>query len=270
MKTKLGMPTLIELPDIMKTVDLCKELGLSFIELNMNMPEFCPEKLTPELVKKLSKNKDIGFTLHLPEEIDLASFHPAIRQGNMERCCEAIIWASEAGINLVNMHINSGIYFTLPDQRIWIYDKYKQKFLDNVMSGFDKILRLAKSRGVTVCVENSSNFHYPFILEAVEKLVLMGEVCFTWDTGHDAKTGFKEKGLLTKYKNRIRHMHLHDYKNGVDHQPLFSGEIDIRQMLSFATNNGIRVVIEVKTIGSLKESLTLLNDANALLHISQH
>ncbi len=52
---KIGMPTLIEVPDIIRTVELCKELGLSFIELNMNMPEFCPEKLDYALVKKLSK-----------------------------------------------------------------------------------------------------------------------------------------------------------------------------------------------------------------------
>lgn len=54
-------------------------LGLSFIELNMNMPDFCPEKIASELVKKLSIKEDIEFTLHLPEEIDLASFHPVIR-----------------------------------------------------------------------------------------------------------------------------------------------------------------------------------------------
>lgn len=52
---KIGMPTLIEVPDFIQTVELCKELGLSFIELNMNMPEFCPERLTSELVKKSIK-----------------------------------------------------------------------------------------------------------------------------------------------------------------------------------------------------------------------
>ena len=51
MQMKIGMPTLIEVPDIIRTVELCKELGLSFIELNMNMPEFCPEKLDYALVK---------------------------------------------------------------------------------------------------------------------------------------------------------------------------------------------------------------------------
>jgi len=31
----IGMPTLIEWPDIKKTINLCEELGLSFIELNI-------------------------------------------------------------------------------------------------------------------------------------------------------------------------------------------------------------------------------------------
>ena len=51
---KIGMPTLIEVPDLFRQLN-CKELGLSFIELNMNMPEFCPERLTSELVKKYQK-----------------------------------------------------------------------------------------------------------------------------------------------------------------------------------------------------------------------
>ena len=255
---KIGMPTLIEVPDIIQTVELCKELGLSFIELNMNMPEFCPEKLTSELVKKLSKSENIEFTLHLPEEIDLASFHPSIRKGNIERCCEAITWAYEAGINLVNMHINLGIYFTLPNRRVSIYEKYKGIILENIMTSFGKLLKVANNVGVTLCIENSGNFHLPFIIGVIDKLSLFEEVFFTWDIGHDAKTGFKEKEILLRYKNRIRHMHLHDYKDGVDHQPLFSGEIDIKRMLLFAKKHNIKVVIEVKTVDSLKESIKLL------------
>jgi len=53
-------------------------------------------------------------------------------------------------------------------------------------------------------------------------------------------------------------MHLHDYKDGVDHQPLFSGEIDIAGMLVFGERHDIKVVIEVKTVDSLRESIKLL------------
>lgn len=140
------MPILIEVPDMIQTVKLCEELGLSFIELNMNIPEFCHETLSSELVRNLSARESIEFTLHLPEEIDLASFHPAIRQAHMARCLEAIRWAHEAGICLINMHIHSGIYFTLSKRKIWIYDKYQRQFLDNVTSALDILLKAAKTR----------------------------------------------------------------------------------------------------------------------------
>ncbi len=37
---KLGMPTLIELNTLEDNAKLCKELGLDFIEINMNLPQF--------------------------------------------------------------------------------------------------------------------------------------------------------------------------------------------------------------------------------------
>lgn len=255
---KIGMPSLIELPDINKTINLCEELGLSFIELNMNMPDFCPENLSPSLVRKISEDKNIEFTLHLPEEIDLASFHPSIRQGNLERCCEAITWAFEAGISLVNLHINSGIYFTLPSQKVWIYEKYKEQFLQNLVTSFNKLLKTVENLKVKICIENSNNFHYPFITGAIEKLANMDGLFFTWDTGHDGTSGFREKDILLKYENKISHMHLHDYNGKSDHQVLFSGEINIKEMLLFAENHNLRVVVEVKTVDSLRKSIELL------------
>jgi hypothetical protein len=33
-----GMPTLIELYGLEETMELCLELGLDFVELNMNLP----------------------------------------------------------------------------------------------------------------------------------------------------------------------------------------------------------------------------------------
>lgn len=34
----IGMPTLIELPEIEDCAALCSKLGLQFVELNMNLP----------------------------------------------------------------------------------------------------------------------------------------------------------------------------------------------------------------------------------------
>ena len=37
---QFGMPTLIENDTLQKNIDLCSRLGLRFIELNMNFPEY--------------------------------------------------------------------------------------------------------------------------------------------------------------------------------------------------------------------------------------
>ncbi len=49
---KLGMPTLIELNTLEDNAKLCKELGLDFIEINMNLPQFQASTLSAEHLNK--------------------------------------------------------------------------------------------------------------------------------------------------------------------------------------------------------------------------
>ena len=50
---QFGMPTLIENRTLQDNIDLCKNLGLQFIELNMNFPEYQVDKL--EYIEALVK-----------------------------------------------------------------------------------------------------------------------------------------------------------------------------------------------------------------------
>ncbi len=61
-----GMPTLIENKNLEETVMLCKELGLQFIELNMNFPMYqvpCLEET--DYLNELARKNGIYFTIHL-------------------------------------------------------------------------------------------------------------------------------------------------------------------------------------------------------------
>lgn len=60
------MPTLIELSSLEETIKLCKELQLSFIELNMNLPQYQIEQLenTDKFLRLLEENKNF-FTIYL-------------------------------------------------------------------------------------------------------------------------------------------------------------------------------------------------------------
>ncbi|MDP5273861.1 sugar phosphate isomerase/epimerase family protein [Chengkuizengella axinellae] len=256
---KYGMPTLIELKSLEGNIKLCKKLGLNFIELNMNLPFCIPENLHPKYLKQLKKKYEIDFTIHLPEELDLTSFQPSIREGHLKRCLEIIKWAHISEIKILNMHLNKGIYFTLPNTKKWINEEYESQFLHLLTESFSQLYNDANSMGVIVCIENTCNFQLPFIQKALKQLAISDPFALTWDTGHDAKTDYNEKPVLMQFKDQIKHMHLHDYNGVSDHQTLYSGSIPIDERLDFAKENGLSVVIEVKTVQSLVESVKRLN-----------
>ncbi|OPY34083.1 MAG: Xylose isomerase-like TIM barrel [Methanomassiliicoccales archaeon PtaU1.Bin124] len=258
MKGLLGMPALIEFSTVEENVLLCQELGLDFVELNMNMPYCFPENLEPRDLRMMAKDMDVVFSMHMPDDLDLGSMHEQIRKGTLDRAIEVVDWAVQADIGLLNFHINPGIYFTLPNYKVWIFDKYYESFEKNIIQAFGLLLDRARAGGVQICVENVCNFDLPFIQRVLVPLTKLPGMGLTWDVGHDAKTGFKERETLMKHEANLRHMHLHDHDGRSDHQVLFTGHLDILGLYYFAKNHDMSIVVETKTIDSLIRSISEL------------
>ncbi|WP_132995033.1 sugar phosphate isomerase/epimerase family protein [Sporanaerobacter acetigenes] len=256
MTIKFGMPTLIEKRSILDNVFLCKELGLDFIEFNMNLPYCMPDSNTSYELLKIRKEYDIEFTLHFPEDIDFGCFYEEIRQANIRLFKNIAKWGAEFGVKKINIHLNPGIYFTLPDEKIFVYEKNSKLFMENLTDSLSQIVQIAKSLGILVCIENMQI--KGFVEETFKKLTSVPDVYFTWDVGHDAMWGYKMEKIYTKYPHKVKHMHLHDYNGKSDHQPLFTGEIPLEERLKFAYENNLTVVIETKTESVLKQSVELL------------
>jgi sugar phosphate isomerase/epimerase len=256
----LGMPTLIEMPDIGPTIALCQRLGLDFIELNMNMPEFCPESLPAQRLRRISEETGIGFSVHMPDDTDLGSFHDPIREGHVQRFGETARWAAEAGAKLINLHMSPGIFFTLPDRKVWIYERYYEKFIGNLLEAYGKIIDYARDYDLLVCTENVINFNLPFIARAIDDLCRLDHFHLTWDIGHDARTGYQEREVLMRHQDRVRHMHIHDYNGISDHQVPFTGTVDIMAALDFARAHKATVLVETKTEASVIESVRRIRE----------
>jgi sugar phosphate isomerase/epimerase len=257
----LGMPTMAELPDLAANVDLARGLGLGLIELNMNLPQYGPHELSPERVVQAAEDSGLEFTLHLPEEIDLASFQPEIRRGNLACCLAAIRWCAQARIRLVNLHLAAGTYFTLPDRRLWLYEEHPSAFLVNLGASFETLMATAREHGVAVCLENAGHFHREFMQRAVEHLLLAHPgLQLTWDVGHDAATGFCERPLFENHRDRIGHFHLHDGDGRESHRVLLTGAVDVAGTLDLARTLDVAAVIEVKTPAGLTESVRRLDE----------
>ena len=98
MSLQFGMPTLIENRTLQENIDLCKSLGLKFIELNMNFPEYQLEgfEKTDELIETADK-AGIYYTIHLDENLNIADFNKLVSDAYLDTvpriywCCVTLM-----------------------------------------------------------------------------------------------------------------------------------------------------------------------------------
>jgi len=217
------------------------------------------DSATKEL-NELRDKYNVGFSVHFPEEIDFGTFYYSVRKGNLELFEEVCKYSRDIGVDIINLHLNSGIYFSLPEEKFWIYGKYKEEYINNLMDSYNIISKIAKTYEIKVCIENT--IILDFIEEIMIKLTNLENIYFTWDIGHDAKDEYKAKEMYLKNIEKIAHVHIHDYNGKKDHQILFDGILDIDKIINFSKKRKISNVIEVKTIEALRESIKRLKDKN--------
>jgi len=258
----LGMPTLLELPDLAANVELCRRLGLAFVELNLNCPQFLPDALSPDAAADLSRKAGVELSVHLPDDLDLASFQRDFRAGHAAFAAAAVEWAHRASARRVTMHLSPGTYFTLPEGKVWLYRKHRDLWLENLEESVGRIAELPAATGCKLLIENTGRFHEDFAAEGTERLLARFAplVGLTWDVGHDVATGRRDAAFLTRHAGRVAEMHLHDWDGRSAHLPLFTGQADIEGSLAFARELGIPVVIETKTAEAVEASVRALRE----------
>ena len=256
---RYGMPTLIELNSLEDNMRLCKNLGLDFVELNMNVPLYQTETLTPKEVKALKAEYGVDLTMHLPENFYFADFNGYMRQAAYSVFEESAQLAKASDIKVINMHMHTGTFFKMPDEKIYLQGAYKETYLNHVRAFKAKIEDSLQGTSIKVCIENACDFHYDFIQEAIKILLESDHVYLTWDTGHNVKGKYKDQVLLFEHAQSIKHVHLHDCAFGSDHLPLGTGELCIDTVMSKLTDTCESVVLESKTIEGVRRSVIHLD-----------
>ncbi|MBO7631223.1 MAG: sugar phosphate isomerase/epimerase, partial [Lachnospiraceae bacterium] len=134
-----GMPTLIENKSLDEDVKLCERLGLSFVELNMNFPEYRIDRLeNTERFRAAAEKAGIFYSIHMEECFDIADFNPLVAEAYLETMRRVIRVAKKLSeLNpedspfIINMHMVHGIHITLPDQKVMLYESRKDEYLES-------------------------------------------------------------------------------------------------------------------------------------------
>jgi sugar phosphate isomerase/epimerase len=256
MKTnlKMGIPSMIELTTVEESLALCKELGLSFFELNNNFPQYQPNALQPEELIRLSQKYGVSYTFHFDDNMSIADFNPYVADAYIRTTVETIELAKQLEIPVLNMHMPLGVYFTLPERKVYLLERYAEQYLRRAAQFRDACTRAIGDSGVKICVENWSGYA-PWQIPVLDALLESSAFGLTFDVGHNlCKQGVDEPVILAR-REKLRHIHLHDVKDGTrDHQALGTGELDIGRYLKLAEESGTTVVVEAKTVAGLRES----------------
>lgn len=253
-----GMPTLLELEGIEANVIMCQAMGLEFLEINMNVPEFQVDALDPIELKRLADAYGIYYTFHMADNLDIGNFQKEVRDVNVALVKRTLELAESVGSPSVNMHMQKGVLFTLPQGKVYIYDKYLERYLAYVKDFGEMIEQLLADKQVRLAVENTGDFDLPFIKESTQLLIDQTHIHLTYDIGHDFSNFGSDKAFMVKNLAKIKHMHIHDAEGAKDHLILGQGQMQLEKYLGFAKNFDIRCVIETKTINALRNSVEVL------------
>ena len=271
-KLHFGMPTLIELNSLKENVELCKKLKLNFIELNMNIPLFSVLGIEDENNFELKKiieelnlyQKEFGiyFTIHLDENFNFADSNIYIKNAYLKTLKAVIKNSKKINCPIINMHLNKGIYFTLPTEKVFLFEKYKEEF-NNSLEEFIKFCNCEISdSNIFISIENTDGWT-DFEKKSIEKILMNKNFSLTFDIGHSQAIGNIDQDFILKNKSKLKHFHIHDgtlpnaatKQFGKNHLQLGTGNINLKEKIYLAKETNSRCVIETKTVESLVESV---------------
>ena len=272
---EFGMPTLIENSTLEENTRLCQSLGLRFIELNMNFPEYQVEQLEQtDYLISLAEKSGIYYTIHLDENLNVADFNSLVTEAYLETVRRSVEvskkllplrdkYGDDGRPLILNMHMNHGIYITLPDRKVQMNDRD----FDTYMKCFEafrlKCEQWIGDSDIRIVIENTDGFR-EYEKRAVEYMLESPVFGLTWDIGHSKAVGEKDVAFIMEHQEELLHFHIHDGTENPpgNHLALGDGEIDLAARLKLAESRKARCVLETKTVEALKKSVKWLKEVD--------
>ena len=248
---KIGISVLPEFESVAESVAIARELGIDFVELNAEYPICLPDKI--------KKDEKIYFTVHLFEKAEVGLLYEPARWAEIDVLKRLMTeYKDKAAVRRFNLHINRGVFTTMPDKIIFVHERFNQDYLVACRKSFKELSDFAVANDFEICFENYKVTDC--ILGTFKEIINFPNLYYTLDFGHDMVTGKRASAQFMETPEKIRHVHLHDVVDGADHRELGTGIVDVKAVLDFCRNNNTDIVVEVRRKEQLTNSIVYLKN----------
>ena len=252
---KIGMPQLFEFDNIEDNLRVGKELGLDFIELNLNFG--CTRKEMEEgKVAFLLKEYNMEATLHFYDEADLASYEEVVNA--YITLLKRYLKLGKDYIKQINIHLIPGPVVTVSGVKNYIYDKEYDDYINRLIKNLSKAQKICQKYHINMVLENTDLL--PDYQKKVYYKLQEEGFRFCYDVGHDYLSNDKLYSIQKGIDLPCGEFHIHDGANSKCHLALSDGIIDFNKFKDLLKNNDSYVVLEVKQASDLVKSVPIFKE----------
>lgn len=250
----LGMPQLYEFDTIEENLILCKELGLDFVELNLNFG-YCRAEMEAKTVCDLLKKYNLQATLHFYDEADFGSYDEVVEAYLI--LLDRYASLGKGYIKQINVHNIPGPVVTISGAKNYIYEKEYDVYIKRLINNFKRAEEICKRNDINMVIENTDNI--PSYMKRTYKDLYDNGFRFCYDIGHDGLSYDIIYEINKELNLPFDEFHIHDGTRKKCHLALGDGEIDIKKFKDLAIKNNAFVVLEVKQKSDLLVSVPIFN-----------
>ena len=250
---KLGMPQLFEFDNIEDNLILARQLGLDFIELNLNFG-YCRKEMEEGKLFDLLKKYNMEATLHFYDEADFASYDEIVN--GYLTLLEKYAKLGNGYIKLINVHNNIGPIVTISGVKNYIYDKEYDEYIKKFINNLRKAEEICNKNNIEMVIENTN---VPEYMRKTYKDLCEANFKFNYDIGHDDNDKYMINDIIKSTPLVFKEFHIHDGNTKTCHLSLNEGTIDIKKYKEMAKQCDAYVVLEVKQKTDLIKSVPIFN-----------
>jgi len=212
------------------------------------------------LLKRIGEQENVSFTVHLPASLEIASQDRRKREESVRLAGEIFLKMGEINPRYYILHIPfspptlvavPGLYFKTGEKKEW--DEWTSRALESL-----EMLHGALGEDKKLLVENIN--YSPFFLEPFWKKVCC-ELCL--DLGHMILGQENVTGLLKRYLEVTREIHLHGVKGYEEHLSLsILPKNRVRKWLKVLSRTSFKGVIQLEVFSpqDLEESMDIIQE----------